>query len=318
MNQILAVDEGPKKQRDAKMPSKTPADIRKVIKVFCILTILFGIAITGQGVYALVNNFSTDADVPKQTMQDNITITGDNTTGKGTISGTVANGVSQIRYRWNEEEEQTISKNGETEINEEIDLPVGNNTLTVVIVDMRAKEEEYTQEFKEDPTLPQIALGTNEDGTKIRIVAKDTVALSYITYQWDDGEVQTINPTPGSEAQIEQEIVALGGTHTLTVTAVNTSGKTVTKTQEVQGTSKPLAGARVEDQAHIIFYATDTDGLANLKFTINGQEYILPAEGAPKELEYSFEVKPGHYSMTVTAENIYGAVADTQEFVYDY
>ena len=82
MNQILAVDEGPKKQRDAKMPSKTPADLRKVIKVFCILTILFGIAITGQGVYALVNNFSTDADVPKQTMQDNITITGDNTTGK--------------------------------------------------------------------------------------------------------------------------------------------------------------------------------------------------------------------------------------------
>ena len=74
----------------------------------------------------------------------------------------------------------------------------------------------------------------------------------------------------------------------------------------------------MEDQAHIIFYATDTDGLANLKFTINGQEYILPAEGAPKELEYSFEVKPGHYSMTVTAENIYGAVADTQEFVYDY
>ena len=68
--------------------------------------------------YALVNNFSTDADVPKQTMQDNITITGDNTTGKVTISGTVANGVSQIRYRWNEEEEQTISKNGETEINE--------------------------------------------------------------------------------------------------------------------------------------------------------------------------------------------------------
>ena len=220
--------------------------------------------------------------------------------------------------RWNEEEEEIITKNGETQINEEINLLEGNNILTVTIVDMRAREEEYTKEFKEDTTIPQIALGTSDDGTKIKITAKDTVALSYITYQWDDGEVQTITPQPGSEAQIEQEIEALSGSHKLTVTAVNTSNKTATKTQEVQGSTKPLAGARVEDRAHIVFYATDNDGLANLKFTINGQEYILPGEGSPKELEYVFEVIPGHYSMTVTAENIYGLEADTQEFVYDY
>lgn len=319
MNQILAVDDRPKSQKQPKMPNKTPADIKKVIRVFCILTILFGIAITGQGVYALVNGFNDSGDINVvQNAQNNITIEADNSTGKVIISGTVTNGVSQIRYKWNEDKEEVITKNGETQINEEIDLLEGNNILTVTIVDMRAREEEYTKEFKEDTTLPQIALGTSDDGTKIKITAKDTVALSYITYQWDDGEVQTITPQPGSEAQIEQEIEALSGNHKLTVTAVNTSNKTATKTQEVQGSTKPLAGARVEDKAHIVFYATDNDGLANLKFTINGQEYILPGEGSPKELEYVFEVAPGHYSMTVTAENIYGLEADTQEFVYDY
>ena len=52
MNQILAVEND---QKNKKKKKNTTADIKKVITVFCVITILFGIAITGQGVYAIVN-----------------------------------------------------------------------------------------------------------------------------------------------------------------------------------------------------------------------------------------------------------------------
>ena len=320
MNQILAVEN--KQKNDNKKKNNTTADIKKVITVFCIITILFGIAITGQGVYAIVNSFKDDSST-RIAEQQNIQISSDTSKGKAIISGTVPLGVQRIMYSWNGEEEQTINKNGETEIYEEIDLPVGNSQLSVTIVDMKNTLTPYTKEFTADSTLPQLAISLNEDGTKVKIVAKDTVALSYITYQWDDGDVQTIYPEEGSEAQLETEIDAMSGKHKLTVIAVNTSNKTSTKEQEVDGISeesKPTVGASVDasDRSKIQFSASDQIGLKKLSFTINGQRYDLYAEQENQtELQYTFQVSEGHYSITVEAENVNGQVA-SQDFIYDY
>ena len=318
MNQILAVEND---QKNKKKRKNTTADIKKVITVFCVISILFGIAITGQGVYAIVNSFKTDTS-QEPVADQNIYIDSDTNTGKVIISGTVPNGVQSIKYKWNEEEEQTITKNGKTQINEEIDLPIGNNKLSVTIVDMKNSSTLYTKEFTADSTLPQLVLSLSDDGSKIKIVAKDTVALSYVTYQWDDQDVQTIYPQAGSEAQLEAEIEGIPGKHTLTVIAVNTSNKTTTKTQEVDGvddSSKPTVSAAIDstDRSKIIFSASDTNGLKNLSFTINGQRYELPANENQKELQYTFEVSEGHYSITVEAENIYG-LTSSQNFLYDY
>ena len=122
MNQILAVENDQKNNKKKK--KNTTADIKNVITVFCVITILFGIAITGQGVYAIVNSFKTDTS-QEQVAEQNISIDSDTNTGKVIISGTVPEGVQSIKYKWNDDEEQTITKNGEQTINEEIDLPVG-------------------------------------------------------------------------------------------------------------------------------------------------------------------------------------------------
>ena len=105
MNQILAVENDPKNKKKKK---NTTADIKKVITVFCVITILFGIAITGQGVYAIVNNFKTDTktEIPEQ----NIAINSDTNTGKVIISGTVPNGIQKIIYKWNEEDKRIYSR----------------------------------------------------------------------------------------------------------------------------------------------------------------------------------------------------------------
>lgn len=317
MNQILAVENKPKNSKN-KSKKNTTADIKKVITVFCVITILFGIALAGQGVYAIVSGFNTTTE-QQPVQEQNISIESNTNTGKVIISGTVPNGVLKITYNWNGEDEQTINKNGETTINEQIDLPVGNNKLNLTIVDMKNSSTPYVKEFTADSTIPQVALSLNEEGTKVKITAKDTVALSYVTYQWDDNDVQTIYPQEGSEAQIEAEIDALSGTHTLTVIAVNSSNKTATRTQEVEVTSKPNVGASIDqsDRSKIIFSASDENGLTKLAFTINGQRYELPANENQKELQYTFEVSEGHYSITVEAENIYG-LTSSQNFLYDY
>ena len=320
MNQILAVENKKDNSKNKYNKKKnTTADIKKVISVFCIITILFGIAIAGQGVYAIVNNFTQNPNTPITVAEQNISIDSNVNTGKVIISGTVPNGVQKITYNWNEGEEQTITKNGETELNEEIDLPVGNNKLNLTIVDMKNISTPYIKEFMADSTLPQLALSLSEDGTKIKITAKDTVALSYVTYQWDANDIQTIYPNEGSEAQIEEEIEAIAGKHTLTVIAVNTNNRTITRTQEVDGASKPTVNAQIDqsDRSKIIFSASDESGLNNLSFVINGQRYVLPATEGQKELQYTFEVQQGHYSITVSAENIYG-LQESKDFLYDY
>ena len=146
--------------------------------------------------------------------------------------------------------------------------------------------------------------------------------LSYITYQWDDADIQTIYPEENSKAQLETEIDAMAGKHKLTVIAVNTNNKTTTKTQEVDGqdqSAKPSVSASKDsaDRSKILFSATDANGLKNLAFTINGQRYELPASENQKELQYTFQVKEGHYSISVEAENIYGQ-KEAQNFIYDY
>ena len=60
MNQILAVENDQKNNKKKK--KNTTADIKNVITVFCVITILFGIAITGQGVYACLLYTSDAAD----------------------------------------------------------------------------------------------------------------------------------------------------------------------------------------------------------------------------------------------------------------
>lgn len=53
--------------------------------------------------------------------------------------------------------------------------------------------------------------------------------MAYITYRWDDGDEEKIEPTENSLAQIETEIDIPKGQHTITVVAVNKKNLTQKK-----------------------------------------------------------------------------------------
>ena len=127
LNQILYTDL-------KKNKNKGPTDIRKVVKVFCIILIVFGIVLVGQGSYAIYKNsaggslFNTtsipQAEINK--VDDQVEIV---------VSHNKA--IDQLSYHWDEENEKTIDGNGRTNFTEKIDLPTGTHTLNVTIRDVK-------------------------------------------------------------------------------------------------------------------------------------------------------------------------------------
>ncbi|MFR5190674.1 MAG: hypothetical protein ACLTEH_05510, partial [Clostridia bacterium] len=121
MNQILYT--GNKK-------NKGPLSIQAVGRIFAIMIILFGLILVGQGSYAIFmpqENETTKTSVPIVTMtqQGNqilIKITHDKT-------------IDKITYMWSQKQEVVLQGKGRNIIEESIQVPEGENTLTLKVVD---------------------------------------------------------------------------------------------------------------------------------------------------------------------------------------
>ncbi len=96
-------------------------------------------------------------------------------------------GVDRIEYKWNEDgETQTINVNGQEYIEQNIELPVGSNTLKLVVYDINGKTAGYEKKYDVEAKAPQLALEGSSG--KLKITAKDNEQMAYITYRWDDGD----------------------------------------------------------------------------------------------------------------------------------
>ena len=104
MNQILYTEN---------KKSSGPVNIKTILKIFAICMLIFGIILVGIGAYVLYKNF-TESQVeevikPKISVENN----GDDTI---TISVKHQKQISNIKYSWNQENEQTIEGEGKTNI----------------------------------------------------------------------------------------------------------------------------------------------------------------------------------------------------------
>ena len=213
--------------------------------------------------------------------------------------------IKRLIYRWNDEAENTIEGNGSNTLEQTIELPVGNNKLYITVEDILGKTTLFEKDYVTDATEPQIAIEAN--GNKLKITAKDNVALSYITYRWDQEEEVKVDAVEGSEAQIECEIDIPRGQHTLTVVAVNSDNKTLTKTQDLKVVKKHKITVNYDpnDYSYIIMTATDENRMVKMQFSINnGQLYELDySKVNEKKIEWRTQVQPGENQIKVYATN---------------
>ena len=295
MNQILSIEDTKKKNKKSKkqkMPKNSgPIAIESILKFFAIAILIFGIFMIGSGSYSMYTNSQEDIANVKPTIQ----VEENETEISLRVSHSRA--LSKVTYKWNNDEEVELQASGKKDVSQTIEIPTGENTLTIYAQDENGQETTYQKSY----TLEgDITIDFALDGNNIKVTASGKNELSYMTYRWDEEEETRVDI---NNTQIEQSIEIPKGQHTLTVIVVDENNTTETKEQEVKGVTKPHLEITTDGSSNFIIKVSDEEGLKRLEFTVNDTDkYKLELEGRT-ELEYQWPIEEGENILDVTVFN---------------
>lgn len=307
MNQILTMQENNNSNNYYNQPKieKTPtsnqnkAEVKKIVKYFCIILILLGVVLIGKSVYALTSNTSK--------MKDNPQVSTDKMGREVTISISTQKPIKQFSYKWNEGAEKVIEGNGTITISETIDVPNGNNILNIQVVDFYGNKTYYKKQYIyestdiEKPTIEVAAL----ESRKIKVTVEDETKLAYMTYKWNDEQETRVDAEDG-ENKIEVEVDPIAGENTLTVTAVDGEENKNVVSKKIIGDNAPQITFTAE-QSYILINANDDEGIKSIAVTIDGQ--TEEKEVNQKELNAKVQLTEGRHSISVKVTNVNGISA---------
>ena len=259
MNQILITGEEKIKIKKEKkvLPVKT------IVSFFSICIIILGICMISCSVYAKdkineVVEANTKPQVEINRNDDNNTIE---------INVKHIRGITKIAYKWNDEEQKVIEENNQKNISETIDLPGGENKLTVTITEENGESVTYEKQYKAG-NIPVIKLEAVSNG--VQLTSTSEVEISYILYNWDDGEEQKIEVANKSYEGI---INAPKGEHLLKITVVDENNMEAKKEQKVVGDTEPTLTIKpdyVEGKVAFVIDAEDDELIRTVELTHNG------------------------------------------------
>lgn len=317
MNQILSTENPNNRMNNGSYGSykskgpKSPTDIKKIIIVFAIAIIIFGLIIGI--VFALrASKNNKKEEVVKPTI-----VLGDTGEGQATIQVKSEVGLSKLTYYFDETDVVEVSLEGKTEYEIGVDIPSGENTLIVEVIDIN---DQVTQESNfyvgaGDSQEPVIELVEPEElkGSKMIIKAKDETELSYITYKWITGyntedeqeeEEIRIDLEPGT-TETEQEIDIKRGINKIIVKAYDK--------EENFAEEEGIYSAKLDPD--IIVYRDETKlhmkiihdmGFKKVEFSVNGQVYSYDEnyyayDATKTELYYTFDLREGENEVAIIA-----------------
>ena len=143
------------------------------------------------------------------------------------VTADSANQLSYMTYRWDEEDEQTIQINS-TSTEQLIEIPMGQHTITVSVVDINNNTETKEQEVR-GVTKPNVEVTT--DGSSNFIVrASDDEGIKRIEFIYNETEKSAIDldkvyPDVEQRKQFEyNQLPIRDGENRLEVTVYNESG----------------------------------------------------------------------------------------------
>lgn len=179
----------------------------------------------------------------------------------------------------------------------------------------KVASENNNNQSQTNPQIPnsnneniQISLSNEESIIHATVIGKSEIA--FVTYRWDDEEETKIEINNISD---DVEIDIPGGEHTLTVTAVDVDNTSKTLKKKVKGITKPTLEV-IQEGSQFVINASDDIGLEKITFILNGQGYLIRAEGV-KEKEFRYNFEEGDNTLEVTAYNVEG-ITETYSLVY--
>lgn len=322
MNQILITENNNPKRNKKKVKEvktkapKTPGDISGIVKAFAVLILIFGMALSGNGAYAVMQN----REIIKNTKIPGVEVLKNGNMVK--VSIRCETGIRTVSYAWNESTPTIIQGRGKTVVEQSISIPAGENRLNISVIDSNGQTRRYVKTLKQDekdttePTIEFEVVNTN-----IKIIVEDDTEIDYITYKYGDSQEVTVKAKQEGQTVIEEIVPVTQGESTLTVEAVDKAQNVATKNQKIKGAKRPTIEVTPdpEDPSYLIIKAYDDDGLRMVSYTINEQEYKTDPNISlnSKVFEWRQKVEPGETKILVHAYNISEQVTEFNG-IYNY
>lgn len=282
MNQILSTSMPMEKNKKSKK-NKKDIPMNSILKFFGMIILIFGVFIIGIGGYTIYKN----QVVQQQNLEPTIAIE-NKTDTEILLKVTHEKKIAKVEYGWNDEDMVVIDGNNGQYVEQEISIPSGINTLHVKVQDEEGKEKTFEKQYEIESNINfEVA------GNKIKITCQEERTIAYMTYKWDDEEEQRIEI---NDTKIDQEIDAIKGLHTLTVVTVDENNNKATKSQKINGVSKPELIIDVDEEAkHFVIKTSDDEQIQKIEIRLNqddNQKYLLNLEDKNlKELEYVLPIE---------------------------
>lgn len=260
MNQILSTQMPNNNNRNR----GKKANIKTIIIFFCIVILLFGISIAVVGVYSELNSKKQETSKVEETKTEPRIDVVENE-NMLTISVSHDKEISNIKYNWNGEESIQINGDGTNKLEEQIQIPVGTNIITIIATDINGVTKEFKAEYTGVETInPTIDL-KQEDNNILKIICKNETIISKITYYFDQEEpkIQEFNDTTA-----EVSIKTIQGEHKLTIIIEDIDGK---KKEETNTIYIPNLEVPTDTQSFIIT-ASDSRGIEKVTIQFNDNE----------------------------------------------
>lgn len=320
MNQILITENNNnsdnRKVNKVKNRNNADNEITTIIKVFAVLILIFGVILSGNGVYAIANEIkiAQETKIPVVTTQ--------RTGNAVTISIQSEVGIRTMVYSWNDTTETVIQGRNKTELEQTVTIPAGDNRLNISVIDSQGKQTKFVKNFVQaeiDTTKPEITFEVVD--SNIKIIATDDTEIDYIVYKYGDSAEVKVEAKAKGQITIEELVQVSQGQSTLKVEAVDKSQNFATAEQEIKGVKKPIIEVIPDpnDPSYLIIKASDEEALRMVSYYINDQEYKTDPSTSlnTKTFEWKQKVEPGETRVTVHA---YSVNEQVTEFIgiYNY
>ena len=294
MNQILQVQE----KRNKRMTK--PIDTKKIVLFFAICIIIFGLIMLVEGAYFISQNKANEKVNPStqqgtaspsepEYVPPTISLTKtENNQVIINIQSEVA--ISHIVYDWNNETSQTIEEAGKTAIEEIIDIPEGENSLNITVIDSNGKETKKSETYVIESSKPQIGFSVIGNNIKVNVTSKSE--LSYVTCRWNSEQEQKYDMiTFEDRTKFEKQLEIPKGQNTLKIIAVDKEGNKSEESKVVEGVPKAKTKTIVRGEYIHFSVVAETYDIKTVEYEINGERYIMNTDTFKQTKEVKYKVK---------------------------
>lgn len=293
MNQILQV-KGTSQENKMQNNSSNAKDI---ILFLIIVLVIFALLFGGYLIYKNIIKNDNNTIIPGNTIEpekpEPTIILEQNERNELILNVDSEVELKSLTYSWNNENPQVIELQGKTNIEKIINIPIGDNTIYISVVDIYGEETKKQETFVVAEPRPEVKLSVI--GSKIKIVVTSDIELSTIKYQWNSEQEKTENmKTYEDRKKFEKEIEIPIGENTLKIVAIDVNGNKAEKTQEIKGVTKATTTTKVEGE-YWHFTVTGKENIKIVEFEFNGKKYVMNTTtfGETKRVHYKVKLVDG-------------------------